>query len=59
VGLPRLPFKSASGNGRDDPGRRIVVALVGRGCLDLSVAALACERIIASGEQVPAIDLAG
>jgi alanine dehydrogenase len=45
--------------GREDPSHRIVVALVGMGCLDLSVAALAYERVIASGEDVPAIDLAG
>jgi alanine dehydrogenase len=45
--------------GRDDAGQRIIVALVGMGCLDLSVAALAYERIVASGEDVPAIDLAG
>ena len=45
--------------GRDDAGQRIILALVGMGCLDLSVAALAYERIVASGEDVPAIDLAG
>jgi ornithine cyclodeaminase/alanine dehydrogenase len=45
--------------GRDDAGQRIIVALVGMGCLDLSVGALAYERIIASGENVPRIDLAG
>lgn len=45
--------------GRDDPGQRIVLALVGMGCLDLSVAALAYERIVASGEPVPSIDLGG
>ncbi|OHD71777.1 MAG: hypothetical protein A2177_09800 [Spirochaetes bacterium RBG_13_68_11] len=45
--------------GRDDPRQRIIVALVGMGCLDLSVAALAYERIVASGEQVPGIDLTG
>jgi alanine dehydrogenase len=45
--------------GRDDPGQRIIVALVGMGCLDLSVAALAYERILATGENVPVVDLAG
>ena len=45
--------------GRDDPGQRIIVALVGMGCLDLSVAALAYARITASGEDVPAVCLAG
>jgi ornithine cyclodeaminase/alanine dehydrogenase len=45
--------------GRDDPGQRIIVALVGMGCLDLSVAALAYERIVAFGEDVPRIDMTG
>jgi ornithine cyclodeaminase/alanine dehydrogenase-like protein (mu-crystallin family) len=45
--------------GLDDPGQRIIVALVGMGCLDLSVAALAYERIVASGEPVREIDLMG
>jgi alanine dehydrogenase len=45
--------------GRDNPDQRIVVALVGMGCLDLSIAALAYEHIVASGERVPEIDLAG
>ncbi|MCX7029912.1 MAG: hypothetical protein NTU62_07290, partial [Spirochaetes bacterium] len=45
--------------GRDNPGQRIIVALVGMGCLDLSVAALAYERIVASGENVPGIDMMG
>ncbi len=34
-----------------------VAALVGMGCLDLSVAALAYERIVAARERVPAIDM--
>jgi len=45
--------------GRDDPGQRIVLELVGMGCLDLSVAALAYERVVASGDPVPSIDLEG
>ena len=45
--------------GRDDPDQRIVLELVGMGCLDLSVAALAYERVVASKEPVPSIDLEG
>jgi alanine dehydrogenase len=45
--------------GRDNPAQRIVLALIGMGCLDLSVAALAYERIVASGEMVPSVDLGG
>jgi alanine dehydrogenase len=45
--------------GRDGPEERILLAIVGMGCLDLSVASLAYERIVASGEEVPAVDMMG
>ena len=45
--------------GRDNVDQRIVVALIGMGCLDLSVAAEAYERIVASGEKVTEIDMMG
>jgi ornithine cyclodeaminase/alanine dehydrogenase len=45
--------------GRGAADERIVLALVGMGCLDLSIASLAYERIVASGEQVLAVDLGG
>ena len=43
--------------GREHPDQRIVIELVGMGCLDLAVAATAYARILASGEKVVSVDM--
>ena len=43
--------------GREHSDQRIVIELVGMGCLDLAVAATAYERILASGEPVVTVDM--
>lgn len=45
--------------GRDNDSQRIVIALVGMGCLDLAVAAVAYGRLLASGEAVLSVDMLG
>ena len=43
--------------GRDNENQRIICQLVGMGCPDLAVATLAYNRIIASGEDVVAVNM--